>query len=126
MIKRIHPATDLIPFRSLLEGVVVGDKNLLPRHQVPGCNNGHDQTIPAHPKVKIHHVQRGGLDSHGVPELGKVRVGFEGMATLVGQGRPVVGQALLLLPNVQVDLLAAAEQTRVRVNVRVTGCHLIL
>ena len=72
------------------------------------------------------------LDSHGVPELGKVRVGFEGVATLVGQGRPVVGQALLLLPNVQVDLLAAAEQTRVsvsvmvKVNERVTGCHLIL
>ena len=59
------------------------------------------------------------LDSHGVPELGKVRVGFEGMATLVGQGRPVVGQALLLLPNVQVDLLAAAEQTRVSVKVNV-------
>ena len=72
------------------------------------------------------------LDSHGVPELGKVRVGFEGVATLVRQGRPVVGQALLLLPNVQVDLLAAAEQTRVsvsvmvKVNERVTGCHLIL
>ena len=65
-----------------------------------------------------------------MPELGKVRVGFEGVATLVRQGRPVVGQALLLLPNVQVDLLAAAEQTRVRVKVkvneRVTGCHLIL
>ena len=61
-----------------------------------------------------------------MPELGKVRVGFEGVATFVSQGRPVVGQALLLLPNVQVNLLAAAEQTRVRVNVRVTGCHLIL
>ena len=51
-----------------------------------------------------------------MPELGKVRVGFEGVATLVRQGRPVVGQALLLLANVQVDLLAAAEKTRVRVS----------
>ena len=58
--------------------------------------------------------------SHGVPELGKVSVGFEGVAALVSQGRPVVGQALLLLPNVQVDLLAAAEQTRARVRVRVS------
>ena len=49
-----------------------------------------------------------------MPELGKVRVGFEGVTTLVGQGRPVVGQALLLLPNVQVDLLAAAGQTGVK------------
>ena len=64
--------------------------------------------------------------SHGVPELGEVSVGFEGVATLVSQGRPVVGQALLLLPNVQVDLLAAAEQTRVRVRVRVRVSHLIL
>ena len=52
-----------------------------------------------------------------MPELGKVSVGFEGVAALVSQGRPVVGQALLLLPNVQVDLLAAAEQARARVRV---------
>ena len=45
-----------------------------------------------------------------MPELGKVSVGFEGVAALVSQGRPVVSQALLLLSNVQVDLLAAAEK----------------
>ena len=35
----------------------------------------------------------------------------------MSQGCSVVGQTLLLLANVQVDLLAAAEQTRVRVRV---------
>ena len=45
-----------------------------------------------------------------MPELGKVRVGFERVAALVSQGGTVVGQGLLLLPDVQVDLLGAAVQ----------------
>ena len=45
-----------------------------------------------------------------MPELGKVRVGFERVAALVSQGGTVVGQGLLLLPDVQVDLLVGAVQ----------------
>ena len=45
-----------------------------------------------------------------MPELGKVGVGFERVAALVSQGGTVVGQGLLLLPDVQVDLLGAAGQ----------------
>ena len=45
-----------------------------------------------------------------MPELGKVRVGFERVAALVSQGGSVVGQGLLLLSDVQVDLLVAAVQ----------------
>ena len=45
-----------------------------------------------------------------MPELGKVGVGFERVAALVSQGGTVVGQGLLLLPDVQVDLLGAAVQ----------------
>ena len=43
-----------------------------------------------------------------MPELGKMRVWFERVAALVSQGGTVVGQGLLLLPDVQVDLLGAA------------------
>ena len=49
-----------------------------------------------------------------MPELCKVSVWLEGVATLVREGGSVVGQALLLLANVQVDLLAAAGQTGVK------------
>ena len=45
-----------------------------------------------------------------MPELGKVRVWFERVAALVSQGGTVVGQGLLLLPDVQVDLLVATVQ----------------
>ena len=45
-----------------------------------------------------------------MPELGKVRVGFERVAALVSQGGTIVGQGLLLLPDVQVDLLVATVQ----------------
>ena len=49
-----------------------------------------------------------------MPELCKVSVWLEGVATLVREGGSVAGQALLLLANVQVDLLAAAGQTGVK------------